>query len=128
MWKRVLLTLIAIILVAVAIVFWATSGMSENANIFFNTLLSKDYKGAYYGYVSKNFQNRVPYNEFVKFIKANRLDQVNNTSWNSRKTDGNMGELEGFVKTIDKSSIPLKIEFIKENDTWRIYGIYKKVR
>ena len=42
------------------------------------------------------------------------------SSWSSRKFENDIGELNGTIKTKSGGSIPLKMDFVKENGQWKI--------
>ena len=125
MWKKILLGLLVFVGLLVALVFWATSGMSGAADDFFNLLAQKNYTTAYNEYISSDFKAKTPLSKFINYVKANRFDEVETTNWGNRQINGNLGELEGSLVTKDGSAIPIKLKFVKANDNWQIYAISK---
>ena len=124
MWKKILLGLGIFIGLIVALVFWATSGMSGAADDFFNLLTQKNYTTAYNKYISSDFKAKTPLSKFINYVKANHFDEVQETSWGNRQINGNLGELEGSLVT-NSGAIPIKLKFVKAGDSWQIYAIDK---
>ena len=125
MWKKILLGIAVFIGLMVALVFWATSGMSGAADDFFNLLAQKNYTTAYKQYLSSDFKSKTPLTKFIDYVKANRFDKVKETNWGNRQINGNLGELEGSLVTQNGSAIPVKLKFVKAGDNWQIYAINK---
>ena len=125
MWKKILLGFVVFIGLVVALVFWATSGMSGAADDFFNLLAQKNYTSAYQKYLSSDFKSKTSLTKFIDYVKANRFDEVKETQWGNRQIEGNLGELEGSLITKDGSAIPIKLKFVKADDNWQIYAITK---
>ncbi len=124
MWKKILLGLAIFIGLLVALVFWATSGMSGAADDFFNLLAQKNYTTAYNKYISSDFKAKTPLSKFINYVKANHFDEVQETNWGNRQINGNFGELEGSLLT-KSGAIPIKLKFVKAGDSWQIYAISK---
>lgn len=125
MWKKILLGFFIFIGLMVALVFWATSGMSGAADDFFNLLAQKNYTSAYNEYISSDFKTKTPLTKFINYVKANHFDEVKDTQWGNRQMNGNLGELEGSLITQNGSAIPIKLKFVKAGDNWQIYAINK---
>ncbi len=124
MWKKILLGLLAFVGLLVALVFWATSGMTDAADDFFNLLSQKNYTTAYNKYISSDFKDKMSLSMFINYVKSNHFDEVKETNWGNRQINGNLGELEGSLVT-DKGAIPIRLKFVKAADSWQIYAINK---
>jgi len=125
MLKKFFIGLFIFAAVIIGLTFFLTSGMSDVADSMFNTLKEKKYKEAYDSYFSSDFKNKITLEQFKEFVKSNSLDRVNSTFWNSREYKGNGGKLDGTVTLNDGSSMPLTLSFYKNQDSWKIYSIYK---
>ncbi|MFV2005241.1 MAG: hypothetical protein ACC650_08530 [Gammaproteobacteria bacterium] len=123
---------VAIILAGIAVfigisigaVFMMTSGMTDTATAFFTDIRAKDYPKAY-SYFSEDFKSNTSQKEFVKFLEKSSLLNFKDSSWGSRSISGGKGSLVGSVTTESGGVVPITLGFIKENETWKIYSIYK---
>ncbi len=125
MFKKIVIGIILIFVLAVALVFWATSGITDTAKAFFEKLKSHDYKTAYAEYLSEDFKTKVPLNRFKNFIVSNRLDRFKDIKWGNREINGRFGTLQGTLITDNGGSIPIVLKFVKGENNWKIYAIKK---
>ena len=107
------------IVALVSVVFWATGDIVETADDFFAAAAEGDYETAH-SLTSQQLRNQSSPAELEKFLTANGLDKVSDTSWSSRSFENSQGRLEGSVTTQGGGAIPLVVELVKENDEWRI--------
>jgi len=126
MWKKILGGFVTIIVLIIGITMYATSGMTEAVNEFFIHVKTKHYNDAY-DLLSDDFKQSTSKNEFKAFLIQNSLTEYKNASWDSRSFENNMGKLEGTVTTKSGDSIPLTIQFIKNQDVWKIFSITKQM-
>ena len=125
MWKKILLGLAVLIGLIVAIVMYATSGMSDVANEFFIYTKSKHFVDAY-NMGSADFKKSVTEEQLKNFLVQNALTEYKNASWSERSIEGNIGMLKGTITTKTGSVIPITMKFTKNaNDEWELYSIYK---
>ncbi|MDD2451499.1 MAG: hypothetical protein PHU11_01005 [Dysgonamonadaceae bacterium] len=125
--KKVLTILggiIVFIVLVISIVFMMTSSMSDAATAFFTEIKAKNYTQAY-TYLSEDFKANTSEDEFVKFLDKSALLNFKETSWSSRSISGGKGELDGSVITENGGVVPIKLDFVKENELWKIYAIHK---
>ncbi len=120
----VIVSIVAIIAVIIGVVFTMTSGMTDTATDLFTDIKAKDYAKAY-SHLSEDFKATTSEDEFVKFLEKSALLNFRDTSWTSRSISGAKGEIEGSVITESGGAIPIKLEFVKENDLWKVYSMYK---
>ncbi len=120
----IIVSIVVFIVILVGAVFMMTSGMTDTATAFFTEIKAKNYTKAY-THLSENFKANTSQDEFVKFLDKSALLKFKDTSWNSRSISGGKGELDGSVVTESGGVVPIKLSFIKENDLWKIYSIYK---
>ncbi len=124
-WKKILGGLVVFILLLIALVMWATSGMSDVANEFFIHVKTKHYKDAY-NLTSSDFKGSTSLDAFSKFIQSNRLDEYKDSSWSERSINGKVGILKGVITLKNGDNIPIVLQFVKSsNDEWKILGIKK---
>ena len=100
-------------------VFQATSGVTDAADAFFATARGGDPK-AVYAATSTQLHNVTTAEQLDGFIKQYRLNQVADTTWNSRSFENNVGNVEGTVTLDDGSVVPLSIQLVKEGDVWKV--------
>ena len=129
MLKKILLGILFVIVAIVGLAFWATSGMTERGDAFFNALKSHDYQTAYTQFMSSRYKANIPQNEFVAYVKSNDLDKVASVDWDGRmagsetelgKGTVTTGDLNGTVHTVDGKSFPVRFKLIKENEEWKV--------
>ena len=126
MWKKILGGFVVFILLLVALVMWATSGMSDVANEFFIDVKNKHYSDAY-NLTSSDFKGSTSLDVFTKFIQSNKLDEYKDSSWSERSINGKVGTLKGVITLKNGDNIPIAVQFVKSSsDEWKILGIQKE--
>lgn len=113
----------AVVVIAIAAVFYFTAGMADTADKFFLAVKSNNYDKAY-TYLSEDFKNNTDKQQLKSFLENNSLSQFKESSWNSRSIEGSRGELVGSITTESGGVIPISLNFIKADD-WLIYSIQK---
>ena len=121
---KIVIGIIGVFVVGIAVVFYLTSGMADNANAFFSAIKNGDISTAH-SYLSEDFKMSTDETALKEFLSASALVNFKEASWSSRQINGGIGELNGAVTTNSGGIIPLKIIFVKENDVWKIYAIQK---
>jgi hypothetical protein len=124
MWKKILGGLLLLIVISVTAVLWATSGMVESAESFFNAVKAGEYDKAY-NQLSEDFKHATSKEQLILFLKKTGLDRYEKADWGNRSFEGNKGQLEGSIITRDGGAIPLTIEMVKAGDRWQIYSLHK---
>ena len=126
MWKKILGGILIFIVLLVALVMWATSGMSDVANEFFIDIKNKHYSDAY-NLTSSDFKGSTSLEAFTKFIQSSRLDEYKDSSWSERSMSGKIGTLKGVITLKNGDNIPIVLKFVKSSsDEWKILGIKKE--
>ena len=125
MWKKILGGFVAFIVLMIGLVMYGTSGMTEAVDEFFIHVKTKHYNDAY-DLLSDDFKKSVSQEKFKTFLIQNSLTEYKNASWDSRSFENNMGTMEGTITTKSGNSIPLTIQFIKNQDVWKIFSISKQ--
>ncbi len=115
----VLLVFVAIVL---AIAFYATSGVVEQADVFFASLRGEE--GPKVGsLLSEEFRRDVKPEVFNGIIGRFGLSKVTSVSWSNRSVENSLGVLNGKATIEDGRIIPLELKFIKKEDGWKLLGI-----
>ncbi|MCP5396797.1 MAG: hypothetical protein H6918_08700 [Sphingomonadaceae bacterium] len=102
-----------------AIVFYATSGITETSDEFFAAARAGNYQSAY-EMTTQQLRSETSPEQLQVFLESNGLDKVTETSWSSRSINNNIGNLQGTATTESGGAIPLEIGMVKESDGWRI--------
>ncbi len=106
----------------VALVFTLTAGLPAAADAFFSTAASGDVETAY-EMTASGFQDEVEIEEMIDFLDASGLDGYDSATWSTRSFENEWGYLEGTVTTDEGELVPLFIDLLKEDDTWKVYYI-----
>ena len=125
MWKKILGGFVAFIVLLIGLVMYSTSGMTKAVDEFFIHVKTKHYNDAY-DLLSNDFKKSVSKEKFKTFLIQNSLTEYKSASWNSRSFENNMGTLKGTITIKSGDSIPLTIQFIKNQDIWKIFSITKQ--
>jgi hypothetical protein len=123
-WMVILLGLVVVITVAITAVFYSTSRMVDTAEAFFAAVRQNDIAKAR-GYLAEDFKANTDERAFQAFLTKSALSQFKQSSWSSREVSGDRGELVGSITTDGGGLVPLKVSFVKENGSWKIYAIQK---
>lgn len=121
---KVVIGLAVMFIVAIGIVYWLTAGMADTANAFFQAVKKQDIAAAR-SYLSEDFKASTDATALNEFLTRSSILHFKEASWSNRETSGGRGELNGTIRTETGGVVPLKMMFIKENGTWKIYGIQK---
>lgn len=108
----------------IALVFYLTGGMAEEADRFFAEVKKGEYE-TIYADMSQSFKDSTTIDKMRAFLNATSLNTVVSTNWSSRSINMSTGKLEGTVTTDDGKAIPLQMDFVKEDGTWKIFGLKK---
>lgn len=126
--KKVLLVLGAFVAVGVlvlGIVFYATSGAVKAADSFFRAVAAGDLEDAK-TYLAEGFKASTPDDELMAFLEGSGLAGYRESDWGGRSVDTSSGKLTGKVITESGASIPLTITFVREGGEWKIYHIQRE--
>lgn len=105
--------------VIVAVVFYATSGITKTADDFFAAANNGEYEEAH-SLTSISLQRQLSVADMEAFMVSNGLDSVTDTSWASRSIENSTGELSGTLTTAEGGSIPIRLQLVSENEEWKI--------
>lgn len=121
-WQAVGCAIVAFVLfigLIVGAVFWATGGIVDAADDFFAAAAEGEYDQAH-ALTSQSFRAESTPAQLEHFLIAKGLNQVTDTSWNSRSINNSQGRIEGTLTTKSRGNIPVVVELVSENDEWRI--------
>lgn len=121
---KIITSVAAVIVVAVAVVFYFTADMVGVADDFFSAVKSKDFAKAY-SFVSEDFKAGTSEGELSNFLTKSGLSGFKSASWKERSISGNLGELTGSVSTESGGVVPIKLNFVKSESGWKIYSMAK---
>ena len=116
----------AFVSIVAAIIFQATSGLTEVVDSFFDALKKGDTNQAL-NYFSEQALNQSSRENLNDFRVDNSLADLKSLSWSNRSiSNTDSGELTGTVNIKNGQNIPLTISFTKEGENWKIYSIKKE--
>ena len=122
---KVIGVIVVLIAAGVAAIFWGSSGMVDVSDAFFKATSAGNIEQAR-TYLAEDFRKSTSEDELRDFLQHSALLDYAEAHWSSRAMNlGGTGHLEGTVNTKSGGSVPLTIQFIKENDVWKIYSIKK---
>ena len=121
---KIFLILVLLGALGVGAIFYLTSGLTEAAANFFDAVKAKNYSVAYAG-VSSGFKSATSQAQLEGFLETTGIRDVASTSWNNRSVTIGTGKLEGTAVTNSGVTIPLTINFVKEDGGWKIQSIDK---
>jgi hypothetical protein len=121
---KIVIGIVVVIVVAVAAVFYFTAGMVDAASAFFEAVKKQDLATAR-GYLSEDFKANTDEAALNAFLSKSALLKFKEASWSSRQVSGGRGDLSGSITTETGGVVPLKLTFVKENGSWKIYSILK---
>lgn len=121
---KILAGLGALVVIAISVIVFLTSGMSDTADKFFIAAKLNNYKEAY-SYLSEDFKESTSVKELEVYLHNNAFNNYKESNWDSRSVNGGRGELKGSISTTSGGVIPVTLGFIKGDSDWKIYSISK---
>jgi hypothetical protein len=115
----VLAGFLAFVAAIIAVVFYTTSGVTDAADKFYQTARGGNAEQVY-ALTSTELRKVTSADQLAAYIKANRFDQVANTSWSSRSFENDVGSVEGTLTLDDGGVIPVTMELVREGDDWKV--------
>jgi len=108
----------------IALVFWATSGVSSAGNDFIEALNRGELEAAY-ELTSMGFQQDIDIAAFEEFIKSNPvLYNAESASFSAMGVESDtFGYVRGTVKGTDGQVSPILIDLVNENEEWKVVNI-----
>lgn len=111
--------LAVVAVLGVGAVFYMTGGMVDAAQ----NLLTAASRGAIPDakqYLSQGFLSSVSEQQLEAFFTEDALANYESASWSSRSIEGGQGELSGSITTKSGGSIPVEMQFVKEEGDWKL--------
>ena len=117
------LSVLALFMLIIPIVFFATSGVVGVADDFLEHLSQKRLDQAY-SLLGPSLTSEMPREDFDDFLVESQLEHAVSGSWSNRSVENNShGQVGGKVTLNTGKSISVKISLEKSNDNWLIQGI-----
>jgi len=113
---------VVLIAVVVVMVFMLTGGAVESAETFL-ALLAEGKTAEAYASTSAALQAQQDEAAFTAVIQRLGLDEYASATWTSRSVENERATLEGSVTTRDGGTIPLNIELVREQGTWKVFSL-----
>lgn len=101
-------------------------GMPMMAKNFFS-ITSKAHGEGAYQLLSRGFKSTMTQSEFGRFIEKANLKNLKRSHWQQEYIRKTHGAVVGYIELKDGQRIHLRVEFVKEDDSWRIRSISKHV-
>lgn len=123
LWKKVLIGIAAVIVLAIGLAMFATSGLIDPVDRHFSALREGNIQAAYEE-TSQAFRANTSLEDYTRFIEANPiLSQITDHSFSQRAVENGIGTLSGKLTSSSGGVQPVEIKLVKENDEWKILGI-----
>lgn len=131
-------SLIIWLIITISLLFtgmsYLTSGLLNTANAQLEALRKGNYQQAY-SYTSAQYQQAISFDNFQRWLNeypellTNKSANFTQRGITHSQVDNdsaylNSGFLEGTITTNDGKQISIKYVFLKENDQWKIVGIF----
>jgi hypothetical protein len=122
-WPKILAGALALIIVAVGLAFYFTSGMVGVVEKQLDLLRQGNLKGAY-ELTSKDFQKATSLEQFAAFVKNYpSLSQNQDHTFTTRSIENNIGTVKGTLTAKDGAVTPVEFQLVKEQEEWWILSI-----
>lgn len=120
---KIILSILAVVVVLIALLFYFTSGLTGTANEQLASLKSGNIETAY-SMTSKDFQNATSLNKFKIFVEQNPvLKNYKSVSFTDRKVETGSGYLGGTIENADGVKTKIEYQLVKEGDKWKIQAM-----
>ena len=111
----------------VGIVYYFTLPVAQSSDKFF-ALVKENKTEEAYALTSDGFHEATSLNQFESFLRKSKLDAYESAFWSNRSIQQKNNNppiafLGGTVATSDKKNIALGIDFIYEDDAWKVHHI-----
>lgn len=120
---KIILAILAVLIIAIALIFYFTSGISDVAHQQLSALKSGNVDSAY-SMTSKEFQQVTSLDDYKKFIENYPiLKDYKSVSFKERKIENGAGYLNGTIEDADGRQLRIEYQLIKEDNKWKIQGM-----
>jgi|GEM_PF-3671072 len=117
------MTVVGAVVLMIGYVYFYTGGMTSVADDFLVAVTAEDYNAANQQLSSFTISD-API--IYSYLKKNAMNEVKSTSWHSRNFVNNKGSIAGEVHNKQGVSIPTRMDFVKQDNDWKIYAISKQ--
>lgn len=122
---KIIIGIALLVAAGIGAVFYFTSDMTDTADRFFGAIRDNDIDRSH-ALLSGQFRTTTSRDELARFVEANALTGYRDASWGSRSVESGRGRISGTVNLENGSSIPMTLDFIKEDGKWLIYALHKQ--
>jgi hypothetical protein len=120
---KIILAILAVIIIAIGLLFYFTSGLTGVANEQLSAIKSGNIEAAY-GMTSSAFQKETSIENFKSYVeKYPILKNYKSVSFSERKFENSMGYISGVIEDTDGSKLKIEYQLIKEDGKWKIQGM-----
>lgn len=120
---KIILIILSIIIIAVGLAFYFTSGVADAVRNELTMIKSGDVKAAYEE-TSAAFKQSTSLEQFTKIINEYpTLKDNKGISINERRIENGFGYVSGTLEGTDGSKMMIEFQLVKENDKWKIQGM-----
>ncbi len=120
---KVLGIIVWAIVLIIILAFVFTSGIAKTANTMFHDLKMWNIEQVYQS-TAGQFQAATTLDQFKSFVNDARLNTNESVFRSSREVVNNRGFLNGTLKLVDGSKLPIEVDLIKEDGKWKVLSIY----
>jgi hypothetical protein len=120
---KIILAILAVIVIAIVLLFYFTSGLSDAAHEQLSALKSGNIESAY-NMTSKAFQQTTSMDNYKSFVeKYPILKNYKSVSFTERKIENGSGYLAGIIESADGSQMKIEYQLVKEDGKWKIQAM-----
>lgn len=101
------------------VAFQATKGVVKGADDFL-ALVGQGKLDEAYASTSAGLRKAQDRQTFERQVKTLGLDGYASSTWNSRSVENEVGKVEGTVETRSGTKVPLTMQLVKEDGTWKV--------
>lgn len=123
--KKIFFLFVVLVLVATAAIMTVksmTQGLSATAETFFTAVAEHDTKAAWTELSTAFRQTHTP-DQLDTFLAESGLDGYESAVWSGTSYMASSGELTGRVYTDTGTVVPVRLDFVREEEGWRIHGM-----
>lgn len=99
-----------------------TAGVTDSSDKFYGLVKEHKMQEAYAS-TAKAFQNSASLDQFQVFLTSTKIDTYASASWPSTSIMNDTGHIEGTITTTSNTTIPVTMDFVKEDGIWKVLNI-----
>lgn len=125
--KDILLGLVGLVVAQYVVIgaaaFYYTRDLVKYADEFFVAVKANNMEKAY-DYLSEDLQSNVGQTELGSYLNQISATDIQKTNWKSRfKENDQQGAVEGGITTDAGDVVPIRVNFVKGGNGWKISSI-----